>query len=83
MGLVIAPAQKVHVICRDETDAEVSRDLRQHAVARALLLHSVVVQFDEKVFRSEYVAIVGSALCCLFDVVCLNRTVDFACQTTA
>ena len=83
MGLVIAPAQKVHVICRDETDAEVSRDLRQHAVAPALLLHSVVVQFDKKVLRPEYVAILAGALFRLLNVVCLNRAVDFACQTTA
>ena len=41
------------------------------------------MQFDEEVFRAENVPIFSRTLFCLFDVVCLNRAVDFPSKTTA
>ena len=61
------------IVCGDQSDAKVPRDLRQHAIAFALLFHSVIVQFDEEIFRAENVAVFGGALFCLLDVVRLNR----------
>ena len=81
--LVIAPAQKMHIVCSDQTDAQVSCNLWQCAVALALRLHSVVMQFDEKVFRPENVSIFCGALFCFFNVVSLNRAVNFGRETSA
>ena len=58
-------------------------DLRQYGIAFPLLLHAVVMQFQEEISRSENIAIVGSALFCFLDIVCLNGAVDFASETTA
>ena len=43
----------------------------------------VVMQFDEKVFRPEDVPIFSGILFRLLDVICLNRSVNFACETAA
>ncbi len=79
---MIAPAQKVNVVRGNQSDAEVPRNLRQHAIAFVLRFHAVIVQFHEEVFRPENVAIFGCALFRLLEVVCLNRAVDFARKTT-
>jgi len=47
-----------------------------------LRFHPVVVHFDEELIRSKNVAIFGRALVRLLDVICLNRAVDFARETT-
>src|SRR5438128_6727937 len=57
--LVIAPAQKMHIVCSDQTDGQVSCDLRRCAVALALRLHPVVTQLADKDFRPDN----GSTLC--------------------
>ena len=81
--VVIAAPEKMHIVGRDQADAEVSGNLRQHLIALALLLNSVVVQFDEKIVRSENVPIIGGTLSCLLDVVRLYRGIDFAGETAA
>src|SRR2546430_4089680 len=43
----------------------------------------MVVQFDKKVLRPENVSIIGGTLFCFFNVVCLNRAVDFPRETSA
>ena len=83
MRVVIAPAQKMNVVRRDQTDAEVFRDFRQHAIALALLFHAVVVQLHEEIFRAENVAIFGRGLFGDVDLVRLNRGIHFAGETTA
>jgi hypothetical protein len=79
--LVIAPAEKMNIICRDQSDAKIPRNLRQRCHAFALFFHSVIVQFDEKILSAENVPIFGRALFRLLDVVCLNCGVDFARET--
>jgi hypothetical protein len=79
--LVIAPAQKMNIVCRDQSDANVPRNLRQRCHALALFFHPVIVQFDEKILRAENVPIFSRALFRLLDVVCLNCRVDFARET--
>src|SRR5262249_34917550 len=73
----------MHVVCRNQTDSELSRDLWQYAVGLALLLNSMVVQFDEKVLLPENVPVLGGTLFGLLNIVCLNRAVHFARETTA
>jgi len=41
--LVIAPAKKMNIICRDQSDAKIPRNLRQRCHAFALFFHSVIV----------------------------------------
>ena len=81
--LVIASAEKMHVIRRHEGNAQVSRNLHQRDVAHLLLFHSVIVQFHEEIFRAENIAIFHGALFCFLDVVRLNCAVDFPRKTAA
>ena len=71
------------VVRRDQTDAEIFRELRQHRVALALFFHPVIVQLDEEIFRAQDVAILRCGLSCLADVIRLDRRIDFARQATA
>ena len=80
---VIAPAEKMHIVRRDQANAQISGNLHQRDVAHFLLFHSVIVQFKEEIFRAEDIPIFGGTLFCFLDVVCLNRAVDFARKTTA
>ncbi len=80
---MIAPAQKMNIVCRDQSDANVPRNLRQRCHAFALFFHPVIVQFDEKIFRAENVAVFGRALFRLLDVVRLNGGIDFTREAAA
>jgi len=81
--VVIAPAQKMDVIRRNQTETELFRQLRQDPVAFVLLFHAVVVQFQEEILRAEDVAILSRGLFRLVDVVRLNGGINFAGQTSA
>ena len=83
MRVVIAATQKVDVVCRDEPNAKVLRDLRQNGVAPLLFLHAVIVHFHEEIFRAENIAILGGRLLGDVDLVRLNGGIDFAGETTA
>ena len=80
MGGVISPVQEMNVVRGNEADAEVLRDLRQHAVTNLLLLNSVVVQLDKEILCAENVAILGGEFRRLVDLVGLNRRVHLAGQ---
>ena len=80
---MIVPAQEMNVIRCDQTDAEIFRDLWQHTVALMLLFDSVIVHFDEEIFRAENVAIFRGGLLRLLNVVPLNRRIHFARETPA
>ena len=73
----------MNVVCGNQSNPEVPRDLRQLAIAFVLRFHPVIVQFHEEIFRAENIAILRRARFRLLDVVCLNRAVDFARQTAA
>ena len=81
MRLVIAPAQKMNIVCRHQSHAKIPRNLRQRCHALALFVHPVIVQFDEKILRAENLPIFGRALFRLLDVICLNCGVDFTRET--
>ena len=80
---MIVASQKMDIVRRDQADAEVFRDLRQHAIALALFFHPVIVQFHEEIFGAQDVAILGRGLLGSLDVVRLNRRIDFPRETTA
>ncbi len=50
-------SQEMHVIRGHQSDAEILRHLRQQAIDFELLLHAVVLHFEEEVLRPEDVAI--------------------------
>src|SRR6266576_695277 len=50
---VIAAPEEVDVVRRDQTESEFAGEFRQVCVALLLLGHSVIVQLDEKISRSE------------------------------
>ena len=83
VGIVIALAQKMNVVCSYQSDTKFSRNLWQHTIAIFLRFHAVVVHLHEEIFRAKNVAILGRAQGCLLDVVCLNRGIDFARKATA
>ena len=80
---MIAPAQEMNIVGRHQSDANVPSNLRQSCHAFALFFHSVIVQFDKKIFCAENVPIFGCALFRFLDVVCLNGAVDFTRETAA
>ena len=69
MRFVIAPAEKMHVIRRYQANAQVARHVHKCCVAFLLLLHPVIVQFQEEIFRAEDIPIFGGALFCFLDIV--------------
>ena len=69
MRFVIAPAEKMHVVRRHQANAQVARHVHKCCVAFLLLLHPVIVQFQEEIFRAEDIPIFGGALFCFLDVV--------------
>ena len=54
--VVMAALEEMHVVRRDQTEAEFLRELRQDAIAFALRLDAVVVQLEEEILRAEDVA---------------------------
>src|SRR4029077_16386761 len=82
MRIVIAAPEKMHIVCGNQTEAEIFRELWQHRVAPFLFLHSVIVHFDEEILRAENVAIFGGGLPGDVGLVCLERGIDFAGETT-
>ena len=80
---MIASSQKMYVVRRDQTERELFCQLRQHPVAFVLRFHPVVVQLDEKVLRTQDVAILRRGLSCLGHVIRLDRRINFARQATA
>jgi hypothetical protein len=80
---MIVASQKMDVVRRDQSDAEIFCDLRQHPIALALFFHPVIVQLHEEIFRAQNVAILGRGLFRFLDIVRLNRRIDFARETTA
>ena len=73
MRFVIAPIEKMDVVRRDQSEPEILRQVRQHAIAFVLRFHAVIVQLEEEIFRAEDVAKFRRALFRLLEVVCLNR----------
>ncbi len=83
VGIVIVPAQEMDVIGRDQPDAEIFRDPRQHCVAPSLFFDPVIVHLDEEILRAQDVTIFRGSLLRLFDVIGLNRGIHFAGKTAA
>ena len=83
MGVVIAPLQKMHVVRRDQADSEILREFGQAGVASMLLLHPVIVHFDEEIFPAENVAIFCRGRGGDVDFVGLQRGIHFAGEATA
>ncbi len=68
------------IIGRDKADSKVGRDARKADVAMLLLLHPMVVQFDEEILATENVAVGSSAFDGPFEVVRLQGGIDLAGQ---
>jgi hypothetical protein len=83
MRLVVASPEKMHVIRRDQPNANVARHIHKCCVARFLFLHPVIVQFQKEILGAENISIFSGALFRFLDVVSLNRAVDFACKAAA
>src|SRR5581483_11059729 len=75
--------EEMHVVRRDQSDAQLFRDLRQMTITEALFFEAVIVQLDEEIFGAENVAIFRRALRGDVDLVRLQRAIHFARQTTA
>src|SRR5215472_5027396 len=82
MRVVVVAMQKMDVVRRDETEAEIFCDLWQDPVALSLHLDPMIMHLDEEILGAENVAIFRRRLLRLLDIVCLNRGVYFTGQTT-
>ena len=82
MRFMIAPAQKVDVVGRDQPNSQISGDLRQTTIALALLFHPVIVKFDKEIFRSENVAVGCRGFFGLIKAVRLDGGIDLAGEST-
>jgi hypothetical protein len=80
---MVVAVEKMHVIRRDQPNANVARHIHKCCVARFLFLHPVIVQFQKEILGAENISIFSGALFRFLDVVSLNRAVDFACKAAA
>src|SRR5437660_3118925 len=80
---VIAAPEEVDVVRRDQTESEFAGEFWQVRIALLLLGHSVVVQLDEKISRSENIAIFRGQILRFLNVASLKGAVDLTRETAA
>ena len=83
MGLVVGFFEEVDIVRRNEAEVERAGDFDEIGIDAALRIEAEIVEFDEVVFRAEYLAVLRSGRAGFFKIPVGKLRCDFAFQAAA